>query len=117
MRVRAGEDEWCWTNDRARLDVWRRRARTRERESNDERLTNDDDAQCVNEADDRSACFKFREDYVECLHHKKEYRRENEIENERQRRNEEHANAKKEALLKEMRTFSWVTDEKYAPKK
>ncbi|ABO98876.1 predicted protein [Ostreococcus lucimarinus CCE9901] len=72
---------------------------------------------CVNEADDRSACFKFREDYVECLHHKKEYRRENEIENERQRRNEEHANAKKEALLKEMRTFSWVTDEKYAPKK
>ena len=70
---------------------------------------NDDDAQCVNEADDRSACFKFREDYVECLHHKKEYRRENEIENERQRRNEEHANAKKEALLKEMRTFSWVT--------
>ena len=64
----------------------------------------------MNEADDRSACFKFREDYVECLHHKKEYRRENEIENERQRR-------KKEALLKEMRTFSWVTDEKYAPKK
>ena len=73
-------------------------------------------AQCVSEADDRSACFKFREDYVECLHHKKEFTAENEVETERTRRNEEEAAKKRERLLKEMWSFSWVKDPKYAPK-
>ena len=64
----------------------------------------------MNETGERStACFKFREDYVECLHHKKEYTRENEIERERVRRNEEHAEAIKEELTREMRSMSWVT--------
>ena len=71
----------------------------------------------MNQTGERStACFKFREDYVECLHHKKEYTRENEIERERVRRNEEHAEAIKEELTREMRSMSWVTDEKYAPR-
>ena len=66
----------------------------------------------MNETGERStACFKFREYYVECLHHKKEYTRENEIERERVRRNEEHAEAIKEELTREMRSMSWVTDE------
>lgn len=72
--------------------------------------------QCVTEAEDRSACFKLREDYVECLHHRKEYKRENAIEAERQRKNEEHRVKVTEELLQEMWSFSWVKDEKYAPK-
>ena len=71
----------------------------------------------MNETGERStACFKFREDYVAGLHHKKEYE-ENEIERERVRRNEEHAEAIKEELTREMRSMSWVTDEKYAPRR
>ena len=71
----------------------------------------------MNETGERStACFKFREDYVECLHHKKEYTRENEIERERVRRNEEHAEAIKEELTREMTSISCVTHQNYAPR-
>ena len=93
-----------------------RRARTNRIESIDRGETTDGAsrrwAQCVNDADDRSACFKFREDYVECLHHRKEYTRENAVAAERRRRNDE----KLEGLVHEMRTMSWVKDPKYAPK-
>ncbi len=70
----------------------------------------------MTEAEDRASCFKLREDYVECLHHRKEYKRENAIEAERQRKNEERRVKVTEELLQEMRSFSWVKDEKYAPK-
>jgi len=62
-------------------------------------------------------CFKLREDYMECLHHKKEFARENAIAAERKRQNEERHAKEKEGLLKELRSFSWVKDEKYAPTK
>ena len=69
--------------------------------------------QCATEAEDRSVCFKFREDYIECLHHKKEATAENEV---ARVRAERYAKAKEE-MLKELWSFSWVTDPKYAPKK
>lgn len=50
------------------------------------------------------------------MHHKKEFTVENEVEAERTRRNDEEATKKRERLLKEMWSFSWVTDPKYAPK-
>jgi len=40
---------------------------------------------CVNENTDKSVCKPAGEDYIECLHHKKEFDRINEIEKRRKR--------------------------------
>ena len=41
--------------------------------------------ECMNEASAKELCRPAREDYFECLHHKKEFTRINEIELERRR--------------------------------
>ena len=61
-------------------------------------------------ADDPKECFALRGDYLECLHHRKEIGRINEVVRERNKQMEEEMEKAKEALFDRVRKGEWVNE-------
>ena len=63
--------------------------------------------QCMSTARDPSECKDFREDYLECLHHKKEFQRTNAVQAEADRQRGEEAGKILEKVEKHIWDTSW----------
>lgn len=67
--------------------------------------------QCMSTADDPSECVKLREDYFECLHHRKEIKRLNTINEQRVKIHNEEITALKADFFRRGWDHSWLRDE------
>jgi len=63
---------------------------------------------CMSTASDPSDCKDVREDYLECLHHKKEFQRTNAIQAEADRQRGEEAGKILEKIEKHIYDQSWA---------
>ena len=63
--------------------------------------------QCMSTAEDPSECKDVREDYLECLHHKKEFQRANSIQAEADRQRGEEATKIWAKIEKHVNDTSW----------
>jgi NADH dehydrogenase (ubiquinone) Fe-S protein 5 len=63
---------------------------------------------CMSTASDPSDCKDVREDYLECLHHKKEFQRANAIQAEADRQRGEEAGKILEKIEKHVYDQSWA---------
>lgn len=69
-------------------------------------------SQCMSTADSPTECANLREDYFECLHHRKEIRRSNTVMEQRSKTINEKAEVLKEQIWKQVFDTSWATVEK-----
>ena len=64
---------------------------------------------CMSTADEPTECFKLREDYFECLHHRKEIKRINAVNAQRSKMINEKADELREQIWKQVWDTSWTT--------
>ena len=69
-------------------------------------------SQCMSTADSPTECANLREDYFECLHHRKEIRRSNTVMEQRSKTINEKAEVLKEQIWKQVFDTSWAKVEK-----